>query len=321
MINGLPFQEQVRRAAKRIEPYKRETYFQYSHYFSKKINGNVHFKLENMQITGSFKVRGALNKLLTLNKSKRSRGVITASTGNHGASVAYAARELNIECTIFVPKGSSLAKISNMKNFGATIQTYGSDCIEAELKAREISLKEDKEYISPYNDRDVIAGQGTIGLEMTKQCEKLDSIIISVGGGGLISGIGTYLKSVWPSINIIGCSPKNSAVMIHSIMKGKILKLESKPTLSDGTAGGVEDDSITFPVCCEIIDDLVLLTENQTKKAMISYIKQERQLLEGAAGVAVATLLKQKKSLQGKRVGVVICGGNVGINTLQKIMK
>ena len=321
MIKEVDFQDEVLRAAKRIKPYKRETYFQYSHYFSKRIDGDVYFKLENMQVTGSFKVRGALNKLLNLNKAKRSKGVIAASTGNHGASVAYAARELDIECTIYVPKNSSVAKISNMKSFGANIQIYGSDCIEAEQKAREISLKKDKVYLSPYNDSQVITGQGTIGLEITEQCEKLDSIIVSVGGGGLISGIGSYLRFVWPSINVIGCSPKNSAVMIHSIMKGEILKMKSKPTISDGTAGGVESDSITFPVCCEIIDDLVLLTENQIKNAMLSYIKQERQLLEGAAGVAVAALIKQKKNLRGQKVGVVVCGGNISINTLQKIIK
>ncbi len=321
MIIGSDFQTEVLRAEERIRSYKRETYFQYSNYFSKKIDGDVYFKLENIQTTGSFKVRGALNKLLTLNKSKRSNGVIAASTGNHGASVAYAARELDIECTIYVPKESSTAKINNMKNFGANIEIYGLDCIEAELKARRVSIQNDKTYVSPYNDHQVIVGQGTIGLEIAKQCTNLDAIIISVGGGGLISGVGSYLKSIWPNIKIIGCSPKNSAVMIHSIKKGELTHIDSKPTISDGTAGGVEDHSITFPVCCEIIDDVVLLTETQIKKAMLSYIKEEHLLLEGAAGVAVGALIKQQKNLKGKKVGVVICGGNISIETLKKVIK
>ena len=308
-------------ASKRIKPYVRKTYLNRSHYFSELVSGDVWFKLENHQVTGSFKARGAVNKLLSLSSEKKKEGIISASTGNHGAAVAYAAKQLNISCTIYVPEDASSAKLKNMENYDASIKVFGHDCVEAEKKARAESSLTRKTYVSPYNDPDVIAGQGTIGVEIESQCEDLDTIIISVGGGGLVGGIAIYLKSIWPQINVIGGSPENSAVMMHSVSEGRILNMQSKPTLSDGTAGGVEEDSITFPICKNMIDKFVLVNENEIKDAMIDYIKNEHELIEGAAGTAVATLLKMKDDLKGSKVGVIICGGNISLETLRKILK
>ena len=306
-------------ASSRIKPFIKKTTFSYSEVFSKLLDGEVYFKLENQQFTGSFKARGALNKILTLNESGKSiSSVISASTGNHGAATAYAARQVNIECNIYVPEGSSKAKLSNMKNYGATINIFGSDCVEAEAKARDVSEKNQVPYVSPYNDLHIIAGQGTLGVEIRSQANELDAIIISLGGGGLMAGTASFLKSVWPNIKVIGCSPVNSAIMIHSMEAGKILELESLPTLSDGTAGGVEKESITFPFCCKLVDETVLISEKEIKDAMVFYIENERQILEGAAGTAVAALIKMKDKLKGKKVGVVICGGNISIDTLKQ---
>ena len=308
-------------ASSRIKPFIRKTIFSYSEVFSKLIDGEVYFKLENQQFTGSFKARGALNKILTLNESGKSiSSVISASTGNHGAAVAYAARQAKIECNIYVPEGSSKAKLSNMKNYGATINIFGSDCIEAEAKAREVSEKNQVPYVSPYNDFHIVAGQGTMGVEIKSQANELDAIIISIGGGGLMAGTASFLRSVWPKIKVIGCSPSNSAIMIHSMEEGKILELESLPTLSDGTAGGVEKESITFPLCCKLVDETILISEKEIKDAMVFYIKNEHQLLEGAAGTAVAALIKMKDKLKGKKIGVVICGGNIAIDTLKQVI-
>ena len=152
------------------------------------------------------------------------------STGNHGAAVAYAAGELNIKCTIYVPNDASSAKLSNMKNFGARVVNFGNDCVEAEKRARDVSVSTGETYVSPYNDRYVIAGQGTLGFEIASQCDHLDTVIVSVGGG-LIGGTASYLRSIWPDIKVIGCSPENSAVMIHSINAGKVLDMESKAYL------------------------------------------------------------------------------------------
>ena len=307
-------------ASVRIKPFVRETYLNHSQFYSELIGGDVWFKLENHQVTGSFKARGAVNKLLSLSKEEKKEGVISASTGNHGAAVAYAAKQLDIPCTIYVPQNASSTKLKNMENYGASINIHGQDCVDAEKKARDESIKINRPYISPYNDIHVIAGQGTIGVEVESQCDNLDTIIISVGGGGLIGGIGAYLKSVSPQINIIGCSPENSAVMIHSIQAGEILDMESKPTLSDGTAGGVEENSITFPICKDVIDKLIMVNESEIQQAMVNYIKYEHSLIEGAAGTAIAALSKLKNELKSSKVAVVICGGNISINNLRKIL-
>ncbi len=318
MIADLP--KQIDSAAQKINPFIRKTYLTYSTSFSELLNADVRFKMENLQVTGSFKVRGAMNKVLSLTKKQRENGVVSASTGNHGAAVAYSAQKLDVPCTIFVPKDVSKAKLKNIKNYGAKIEIYGQDCVDSEIKARKVAKQSNQVYVSPYNDPHIIAGQGTIGLEMNDQCNKLDTIIISVGGGGLIGGTASYLKSVWPGIKVVGCSPKNSAVMIHSIHAGKILNLDSKPTLSDGTAGGVEENSITFQICNRNIDETILVSETEIKNAMMAFIESEQLLLEGAAGTAVATLLKIKNELRGKRVGVVICGGNISLDVIKQIL-
>ena len=314
------FPEDVVTAADRVRSYIRKTHLTHSRPFSDLVNADVWFKLESLQITGSFKARGAVNKILSLKDQEKEQGVVSASTGNHGAAVAYAAGELNIGCTIYVPDDTSPTKLENMEQFGAKIKVHGDDCIKAEEKARQVSISTGETYVSPYNDPFVMAGQGTLGVEIESQCDGLDVIIISVGGGGLIGGTAGYLKSVWPEIHVIGCSPENSAVMIHSMKAGRVLDLESRPTLSDGTAGGIEENSITFPICCNVIDESILVTENEIKKAMITYMEKEHQLLEGAAGTAVAALIKKKDDLHGKRVGVVICGGNISLDTVREIL-
>ena len=312
--------QEILDAVTRIGPFARRTSLSHSQSFSTLLAGEVYFKLESQQITGSFKARGALNKIFGLTDSQKEQGVFSASTGNHGAAVAYASSKANIECSIYVPEGSSDAKLSNMRNYGANVTVFGNDCVEAEVRAREVSSQNGVTYVSPYNDIQVMAGQGTLGVEIESQSDELDAIIISVGGGGLMAGTASYLRSVWPNIKIIGCSPENSAVMIHSMKAGEVLELESIPTLSDGTAGGVEKDSITFPIWCELIDDTILLTEDEIKNAMVLYMQHEHQLLEGAAGTAVAALLKMKNELKGKKVAVVICGGNIGLDTLRQVI-
>ena len=308
-------------AMESISPFIRKTYFNYSLPFSQSLNNDIWFKLENLQYTGSFKVRGAFNKLLNMSIAEKNKGVLSASTGNHGAALAYASKALNLSCTIYVPTNASPTKLNNMKQLGAKIIFHGDDCVEAEKKARDISLLEKKVYISPYNDLNVVSGQGTIGCEIVSQIDTpLDVLIISVGGGGLISGIASYIKSMWPNIYVIGCSPKKSAVMLHSIKAGNILDLESEPTISDGTAGGVEDNSITFSLCQELIDESVFVTEIEIKNAMVEYMEKEHQLVEGAAGTAIAALKQKRKFLKGKRVGVVVCGGNISMDTLKGVI-
>ena len=307
----MSFYKNVKNASIFIKDHIRKTNLDYSKYFSTLSSNEVYFKLENTQITGSFKIRGAFNKLLSLSQIEREKGIITASTGNHGLAVAYASNKLNIPCKIYVPNIASKIKVNKIKKLGSRVIYYGEDCLEAEKKARKDSIQEKLAFISPYNDEHVMSGQGTLAVELIEQIKKLDVVIVSVGGGGLISGVSKYIKSIWPEILVVGCSPENSPAMIKSIYAGKILDIDSKPTLSDGTAGGLESGSITFPICCEYIDQTILVTEDEIKKAMELYYNNENQIIEGAAGVAIATFLKIKNHFSEKKVGIIICGGNI----------
>ena len=312
--------QNVTAAAERIKEHVIQTPFEWSAMVSDLTGAEVWLKMENQQHTGSFKFRGAMNKMLTLSESERESGIYAASTGNHGAAVAYACQKLRVPCIIYVPEKSSDAKLANMKSFGAEIRVHGKDCMDGELKAREVADSTGGIYLSPYNDPDVIYGQGTIALEIESQCSGLDAVIVSVGGGGLISGVGGYLKSVWPEIEVIAASPENHAVMIKSLEAGQIIKIDPVPTISDGTAGGVEAGSVTFEMCQKYVDQMVLLTEQQIHEGIIHLIEKERILVEGAAGTSIAALIKMKNQLKGKRVGVVVCGRNISLEVLRKIL-
>ena len=312
--------QSVKAAANRISEHVRRTPFERSVMMSELTGADVWLKLENQQYTGSFKLRGAMNKMLTLSQSERERGIYTASTGNHGAAVAYACQKLDVPCVIYVPENSSEAKLANMKSFGAEIRVHGKDCMDGELKARKVADSTGGIYLSPYNDPEVVSGQGTISAEIASQCSGLDAVIVSVGGGGLISGVGGYLKSIWPDIEVIAASPENHAVMIHSLKAGEIIKIDPAPTISDGTAGGVEAGSVTFEMCQEFVDQMVLLTEQEIQDGIIQLIEKERILVEGAAGTAIAALIKKKNDLRGKRVGIIVCGRNISLEVLRKIL-
>ncbi len=224
----------------RIRPYIRKTILEYSPYYSRLTEGNVHFKLENLQHTGSFKLRGAMNKMLSLSPTQRDRGVVTASTGNHGAAVAYGLGKLGGRAIVFVPQNASHVKIQVIEGLGAEVHHFGDDTADTEAHARKFAEQKGLAYISPYNDIQIIGGQGSIAVELVNELNRIDIVFVALGGGGLISGIAGYLKSNQPAVEIIGCSPQNSQVMIQSVDAGQILDLPSLPTISDGTAGGID---------------------------------------------------------------------------------
>ncbi|MFV2015131.1 MAG: pyridoxal-phosphate dependent enzyme, partial [Candidatus Heimdallarchaeota archaeon] len=227
----------------------------------------VYLKLENYQHTGSFKLRGALNKVLSLADGEKNQGVITASTGNHALATAYALKLTNGKGTIYLPKTVILAKLDKLQKYNVALVHFGNDSAETEVEARRVSEIENIPFISPYNDYKVIAGQGTIGIELLEDLKDIDNVFVTVGGGGLISGISCYLKSINPSIKIYACQPINSAVMYHSINEGKIVEMESKSTLSDGSAGGIEINSVTFELVQKFVDDFILVSEDEIKTA------------------------------------------------------
>ena len=260
MIN---FPDSIEEAYKRSKPHIRKTPLEHSPYLSNLIDGNVYLKLDNIQKTGSFKFRGAVSKMTSLSEKERLNGVVTASTGNHGAACSLAMSLLGIEGKIVVPKNVHKNKVENILNLGGEVEYYGTDCIHAEERAQEISKTTGATYISPYNDEAIICGQGTLGLEINQDLNDVDSTFISVGGGGLISGVGGYLKSINKQTKMYGISPKNSCVMYESLKADKQLDLSSKPTLSDGTAGGVEFGSITFQLCKDVIDEFAVVSEDE----------------------------------------------------------
>ena len=316
----ISFPDDINRTYDRCKDIIRWTPLEHSPYLSTLINGDVYLKLENIQKTGSFKFRGAVSKMTSLNDEEKSMGVVTASTGNHGAACSLAMSILGIDGKIIVPDNVHKNKVDNILNLGGEVEYHGNDCLIAEERAQEISSNTGANYISPYNDPAIVCGQGTIGYELNQDLKNIDSVFVSVGGGGLISGIGGYLKSVQNQVKMIAVSPKNSCVMFESIKAGKQLDLPSEPTLSDGTAGGVEVGSITFALCQEIIDEFILVDEEDISEGIRLGIEKLHQLIEGAAGAAIAGFLQKKDDLKGQTVVIIICGGNISSEVIKLVL-
>ena len=311
---------EVLHAEERIRSHTRQTILEYSPALSELGRANVYCKLENLQHTGAFKARGAMNKLLSLTAEERARGVVTASTGNHGMAVARSLGILSASGIVFVPEEASSSKVQAIERLGAEVRFFGQDCADTEAHAREHAAQNHMTFVSPYNDPQVIGGQGTIAVELTRQLDPIDAVFASLGGGGLVSGIAGYLKSVHPNVQIIGCSPENSQVMIQSVKAGRILDLPSLPTLSDGTAGGIEAGSLTFELCRMLVDEYVTVTEDEIKASLRLFMEAHHMLIEGAAAVAIAAYLKRREGFVGENVVIVICGANIGLETLKEVL-
>lgn len=303
--------QDVLAAAERIKPLARATPLDYSLGLSHLTGTHVYLKLEHLQHTGSFKLRGAGNKILSLAPEQLRQGVVAASTGNHGLGVCYAARQVGTAATIYLPEDVAEAKLTMMKELGGQPVLIAGDCLAAELTARRAAEASGQVFISPYNDPEVIAGQGTIGLELAQQLAPIDVVFVAVGGGGLIAGIAAYLKAVSPHTRIVGCWPEGARAMYESLRAGRIIELSEAPTISESTAGGVEPSSITFPLCRQLIDEYVLVSEGEIGAALRLMAEQERWMIEGAAGVALAALLKERQRYAGQNVVVVLCGRNI----------
>lgn len=304
-------------AAGRIAPHVRHTPLEYSHVLSEASAASVYLKLENQQATGSFKLRGATNAMLSLPPG--TGAVVAASSGNHGMAVAHAARSAGREALIFVPEAAAPSKVAVIEALGGTIHRVDGDPVLAETAARMHAGETGLPYLSPYNDPLVVAGQGTVGVEIAADLDRTDVFFASMGGGGLIAGAGGYLKEA-RGTRVVACSPANSAVMHESLAAGRILDLPSLPTLSDGTAGGVEPDAITFDLCREIVDESLTVTEDEIRVAMRLVIGRHHTLIEGSAGVAVAGFLQTAERWADSSVVIVLCGANVDTRVLKTVL-
>jgi threonine dehydratase len=310
---------QVTEAAERIRPVVVETPVEQIEGLVPNTEAEVFFKLENLQNTGSFKLRGASNKILSLSPQQAAQGVIAASNGNHGLGVAAAARAAGIAAEVYVSNHVSPSKARRIEEYGAHIKRIGNDPLEAELAARSAAGEQGKVFISPYNDVQVMAGQGTLAVELLRQLPPLDALFVAVGGGGLNGGVGAYIKRASPKTEVVGCWPQNSPVLYESIKAGRILDVAEQPTLSESTAGGLESDSVTLEICSHVIDSSVLVSETEILDAMRKVRALKGWIIEGAAAVAVAAFLKSAELYRGKRVAVVICGANVSEKVLSAL--
>ena len=294
---------------------------------SDRTGARVVIKAEHRQHTGSFKLRGAINAVFALDDERARAGVITASSGNHGIGTATAAGQRGIPCTVYLPRDAAAGKRAAIARLGASIVTVDDpDTAAAEREARAAAERENRLYVSPYNHPDIVAGQGTIGVELVEQWTATgaevppDAVVVAVGGGGLISGIGTWLAQHWPETELIGASPANDPAMAASVAAGRIVEVDASPTFSDGTAGGVEPEAITFDLCRRLVDRWETVSERDIARAIRSMIDDQHELVEGAAGVALAAAERHAASNPGTSVVVVSCGRNLGADALGRML-
>jgi threonine dehydratase len=276
-------------------------------------------KMEQQQVTGSFKLRGAANKIFSLSPESAARGVVASSTGNHGLGVAAASKLRGVDAEIFLSTKVPEAKWKKIESYGARIRMAGDDPLSAEIAARAAAEESGRTYVSPYNDWEVVAGQGTIAVELLRQVEPLDAVYIATGGGGLISGVGSYLRARSPRTEIVGCWPENSRVLYECMRAGQIIEYPETYTLSESTAGGVEPGSITYDLARNAIHRSVLVAEGAILDAMC-WARDRGWTIEGAAGVALAAMFQDASRYAGKNVVVLFCGGNLSPD-VQQLMR
>lgn len=268
---------------------------------------DLRFKAENFQLTGSFKMRGAAAKMTALPTAQR---LITASSGNHGIAASRAAALTGQDLTVVLPETVARAKLAKIEGFGVKVILHGAESGAAEAHAARLAASGEYTYVSPYNDAAVIAGQGTCGLELLDQAEKIDTVFVAMGGGGLIGGIGAVLKAFSPKTRVVGVAAENSAALAASIRAGHVVETEHRDTLADGVAGGMDADSLTLPLALEVIDQVVTCDEAEIAAALKLLAQEETLLVEGAAALALAGALQIGAELRGKTAVVVLCGAN-----------
>jgi threonine dehydratase len=303
-------EEAVRAAEEAIRPYVRETPVEPSPELSAGA-GSVWLKLESQQVTGSFKVRGALNRLLNLNESEKLGGVVACSAGNHGLGVAFASQVCGLQSTVFVPQSVDSQRRRELERFPIDLRVEGASYAHAEQKALNFAQEKAMPFISPYNDPYVIAGQGTIAIELARQLPELDIVVVAVGGGGLAAGVGAYLKAIKPHVLVVGVSPVNSAFMFDAVSGTPSEFSADLPTLSDSTAGAIQEGSITVPLCKGVVDQWILVDEDDIRSAMRYLFYEHRLVVEGAGALSVAAYVKEQDRFKDAHTALVVCGGNI----------
>jgi threonine dehydratase len=309
---------EVDEAERRIRQHILETPLEPWPRLSRDTGAHVLLKMENLQVTRSFKARGAFNAVLALDDADRAKGVVTASSGNHAMAMANAMTLTGVEGEIWLSEHASPAKIEALKSRGVNLRFTDGD---PEFPAREEADRTGRVFVSPYNDPKVIGGQGTVGLELLRQTQRLDGVFVPVGGGGLISGIAGYLKEASPGIQVVGCLPARSPVMSECVKAGEVLEIPWEPSLSDATVGQMEPGSITFPICRDLVEDWVLPTEEEIGAALRLVMSEHSVMVEGAAVLSVASFLKTAERWSGKTVVLVLSGSRISLDVLAEVLR
>jgi threonine dehydratase len=291
-----------------------------SEHFSQLTGNSVYLKLDNLQRTGAFKERGALNKLLTLTAQERAQGVIAASAGNHAQGLAYHAGKHEIRALICMPLTTPLIKVSATKSYGADVVLYGANYDEACEEAIRLGQEQHLTFVHPFDDDAVIAGQGTLGLEILQQHPDIEVIVAPIGGGGLIGGIACAVKETNPKVKIIGVQPARLPSMKAAVAEGKPVTLAPAATIADGIAVRRAGDR-TLPLVQKYVDDIVTVDEEEIANAVLLLLEREKTLAEGAGAAALAALVNRKVQLAGKKIAVLVCGGNIDVTLLARIME
>jgi threonine dehydratase len=314
--------DNIHDARRRIAPLVRRTPFLPSSALTQRHGAAVLLKLETLQETGTFKVRGAANKILSLPERQRERGVVTASTGNHGRAVSHVARALGVRAVVCISERVPQNKVEALRRSGAELVIEGESQDEAAERALALQAERGLTMIHPFDDPSVIAGQGTMGLEMLDVQPELDAVLIPLSGGGLIAGVALALKSALPSLRVVGVSMERSPVMYHSLEAGHPVQMPEEETLADSLLGGIGlENQYTFDLVRQLVDEVVLVSEEEIARGMRFLLREEHVVAEGAGAVGIAALLANKVGGAGDNISVVISGGNVALDTLMQVMQ
>ncbi|WP_297521578.1 threonine ammonia-lyase [uncultured Clostridium sp.] len=311
--------DKVKKVREKINDKIIKTPLMYSKSFSEICENQVYIKCENLQITGAYKLRGALNKISTLSVEDRKRGVICSSAGNHAQGVAYAASLYNIKSTIVMPKTTPLLKINSTKELGGNVVIHGDIYDDAYKKAKELEKEKNLKFIHPFNDIDVILGQATIALELIEDLKDIDIVLCPIGGGGLISGIALVLKEYNPNIKIIGVEAQGACSMKKSILNGMVTTLDSVRTIADGIAVKTPGD-LTFTIVKDLVDEIITVSDKEIVEDFV-LLSEKHKLIAEPSGVVSLSALKKLNNVKGKKIVSIISGGNIDMITMSSLIK
>lgn len=305
------------KAKERVDEVIVPTHLIYSEYFSSTSNNNVYIKPENLQKTGSFKIRGAYNKLAKLDEESKKKGIITASAGNHAQGVAYSANKLGIDATICMPEQTPMIKVDGTLKYGANVVMHGESFDACKDHAIKLGEENGYTFIPPFDDLDVIEGQGTIGLEIIDQLQYVDYVIVPVGGGGLIAGIAKCIKQISPLIKVIGVEPASANSMQEAVKRSKIVKLDGVDTIADGTAVA-EVGKLTYDIAKDYVDDWITVTDEEILMAFIALMERHKLIAEPSGALSLAAL--SKLNFYNKNVVSVVSGGNIDMSFISQLI-